>query len=193
MRAAVRSRVRIGAGRWRGRLLEVPAAARPTSSRAREALFDILSARLAGARVLDLYAGSGAIGLEAISRGAATAVLVDRAAGPLSGNVERLGRPPEVRVVESGAEEAVRSLLTKGDRFDMVFSDPPYGGSERISADLSALLAPSGVFVLQLDRGAPPAELPNLRLSDLREYGRNRFAFYAPSAPPDPSRGGPPR
>ncbi|HEX7251797.1 MAG TPA: RsmD family RNA methyltransferase, partial [Thermoanaerobaculia bacterium] len=79
-------KVRIFAGRWKGRMLEVPSDARPTSGRAREALFSIVRESLRGARVLDLYAGSGAVGLEALSRGARRAVLVEQKPGALDRN-----------------------------------------------------------------------------------------------------------
>src|SRR5450631_4455941 len=82
--------VRISAGRWKGRRLEVPEASRPTSARARESLFDILGGRVAGARVLDLYAGSGAVGIEAVSRGALRATLVERDAAVLRRNAGSL-------------------------------------------------------------------------------------------------------
>jgi len=93
--------VRILAGRWKGRRLEAGSSARPTSSKARQALFSILAGRIDGARVLDLYAGSGAVGLEAVSRGALSAVLIEVDAVPLRRSVERIGAgPAEARVVE---------------------------------------------------------------------------------------------
>ncbi|MEO8432846.1 MAG: RsmD family RNA methyltransferase [Acidobacteriota bacterium] len=184
------SGVRIGAGRWKGRLLGVPEEARPTSARAREALFDILGPRVAGARVLDLYAGSGAIGLEAVSRGAARAVLVDRDVGVLRENVARIGAGTEIEVFESDAGGAVRTLGSRGEPpFDVVFSDPPYAAPEDGDLErVAALLTRDGILILQLDETGEIPPSPSLRLVDVRRYGRNRFAFYARDAQKAPIR-----
>jgi len=172
--------VRIGAGRWKGRRLEVPQGARPTSSKAREALFDILQERVAGSRVLELYAGSGAVGLEALSRGAARSVLVEPSASALERNLVRLA--PETGTFEllrRDAAAAVSELLRRGERFDIVFADPPYAGE--LAADLPAgaarLLAEGGTFVLQSDVGREPTPA-GLRLIERRAYGRNVLSFF---------------
>src|SRR6266545_5916362 len=142
--------VRIFAGQWKRRHLEVPSGARPTSGRAREALFSILQKRIPGARVLDLYAGSGAVGLEAISRGAGRVVLVDEDAAVLRRNIARL--PPaegEIEILEEDAETALDRLASRGVRFDLVFSDPPYShGSPASDQDsrVARVLAPEGIF-----------------------------------------------
>ncbi len=175
--------LRISAGPWRGRRLEVPPAARPTSGRAREALLDILKARIPGAHVLDLYSGSGAVGLESVSRGAARAVLVEEEAGALSRNVTRLA-PGEQRVEVLGmpAESALALLARRGDRFEIVFADPPYGAGvpEVIGRGIERVLSADGVFVLQTDRAVGEAAPGRLRRVDRREYGRNVFVFYGP-------------
>jgi 16S rRNA (guanine966-N2)-methyltransferase len=180
-REAGGSVVRILAGRWKGRRLDVPAAARPTSGRAREALFSMLQDRLPGARVLDLYAGTGAVGLEAVSRGAAHAVLVEQDADPLRDALARIhAEPSEVSLVAAPAGEAVARLIARGERFDIVFADPPYAmasGAGEI-ARLSQLLAPGGIVVLQRDEGeAEPPSLEGLRPLQRRAYGRNVFHF----------------
>jgi 16S rRNA (guanine966-N2)-methyltransferase len=173
--------VRIQAGKWKGRKLEVPAAARPTSGRARAAFFDLLGpSRLRGARVLDLYAGSGAVGLEAVSRGAASAVLVDSDAQAIARTCARIGAAPdEIRVLEQDAPAAVARLARSGERFDVVFVDPPYGKGSGAAIDGAAgLLAQNGVLVVQADAGTevtPPAGLAPL---SLRAYGRNVFHFF---------------
>ena len=175
-----RSSVRISAGRWKGRRLEVPESARPTSSRAREALFDILAPRIPGARVLDLFAGSGAVGFEAVSRGAARAVLVDPDPGALCRARETLGAGDEIVIVASDAARAVADLERRGERFDLVFADPPYRSDERTIEDLSAvasLLTPGGVFVVQTDSGDKRPSLEGFALEESRSYGRNVFHF----------------
>src|SRR6266540_2611674 len=112
MRRRTAAKVRIFAGRWKRRHLEVPAGARPTSGRAREALFSILQKRIPGARVLDLYAGSGAVGVEAISRGAERAVLVEKNAAVLRRNLARL--PPAEGEIEVLEEDAGAALDLEG-------------------------------------------------------------------------------
>lgn len=121
--------VRIIAGRWRGSRLPVADAPglRPTADRARETLFNWLQPVLPGARVLDLFAGSGALGLEAVSRGAAQALLVERdarLATQLQANVERLGAGDQVTVVRADALAWLKAPLH--GPFDVVFLDPPF-------------------------------------------------------------------
>jgi 16S rRNA (guanine966-N2)-methyltransferase len=168
--------MRIVGGAWGGRRLQAPPgdATRPTSDRVREALFSILGERVAGARVLDLFAGSGALGLEALSRGAAEATFVDSAAAPvraLRANLESLGGRAEVR-----RQDALRFLgsARSGARdYDLVFLDPPYrlanrlGG--RLSEELPRVLAPGATVVTESDR-RDPLDL-DLPISDERRYG----------------------
>lgn len=136
---------RIVGGRLRGRRLRVPAGGvRPTSERAREAVFDMLSVRrdFDGIRVLDLYAGSGALGIEALSRGAAHALLVEsdrRVAALMRSTVKDLG--VSGAVVRTGTVAAVLASGTN-EPYDVVFSDPPYAlDTAAVSADLAALVA----------------------------------------------------
>jgi 16S rRNA (guanine966-N2)-methyltransferase len=130
------------AGELRGRRVVVPRTGdvRPTYDRVRESVFGIIDPLLDGARVLDLFAGSGVLGIEALSRGAASATFVERdarVAGVLGGNVERLGLEGRSRIVRG---DAVRLLETAipGGPFDVVFVDPPYAGG--LAEDALALL-----------------------------------------------------
>ena len=178
-----RATLHIAAGRWKRKSLESPPDARPTGGRAREALFDILQKRVPGARVLDLYAGSGALGLEAVSRGAERAVLVEIDAGALARNVQRLEPGDgEVEVLKLEAGQALTLLSSRGERFEIVFADPPYAArvAPGISRGIAALLAAGGSFVLQTDAGdrQPPAP-EGLVLRRRRAYGRNVFWFFA--------------
>lgn len=172
--------VRVLAGRWRGRRLASGAGARPTSSRARAALFDILGDSVSGAAVLDLFAGSGAVGIEAVSRGARSAVLVEPDAAGIQAAIDRLDARGEIRLLGEPARSAVRRLSRERDRFDVVFADPPYG--EPLDAELLAaipgLLGPGGLFVLQRDAKTSDPEIPALRLERRRAYGRNVFLFF---------------
>ena len=177
--------MRVIAGAYGGRRLQAPPGrgTRPTSDRVREALFSILAARIPEARVLDLFAGSGALGLEALSRGAASATFVDDAA-------------PAIRVIEANlaalqaeAElhktDALRFLAAArrgGAQYDLIFLDPPYRLAERLAPPLSealpAVLAPGAVAVAESDRRAPLAlDLP---LNDERRYGDTLIRIYGP-------------
>jgi 16S rRNA (guanine966-N2)-methyltransferase len=175
-----RSSVRVLSGRWKGRRLDVPAGARPTSGRAREALFDILQEAIPGSRVLDLYAGSGAVGIEALSRGAARAVFVEEDAGEIGANLARLPAADGLAVViEGDAVAAAASLARRGERFDLVFADPPYAlGATALSRSVVALLAPGGTLVVQTDSGDPPPAPPGVAAGQRRAYGRNVFWFF---------------
>lgn len=175
--------VRIGAGEWKGRVLEVPPESRPTSGRAREALFSILHDSVAGASVLDLYAGSGAVGLEAVSRGAARAVLVEDAAAALLRNAAKLDPGgTRLKVLRGDARRAIQALDGQGERFDFIFADPPYSEElpEGLLAGASVLLTPGGLVVLQRDSpSATPGEPPGVTLVERRHYGRNVFYFFS--------------
>jgi 16S rRNA (guanine(966)-N(2))-methyltransferase RsmD len=176
--------VRVGAGKWKGRRLEAPPGARPTSGRARAALFDILGPeRIAGSRVLDVFAGSGAVGLEAVSRGASAAVLVESDAAALARTCARLSNTPgELRVVAARAETALAGLAKARETFDLVFSDPPYGaGAEEVARAIDAaagLLAETGVLVVQADAEQEVPTPRGLRETARRAYGRNVFHFF---------------
>src|SRR3954467_7982650 len=130
--------LRIVAGRWSGRRLVAPRGrdTRPTSDRGREALFSILGP-LDGARVLDLFAGSGALGLEALSRGAASATLVERAPAALRvlrDNVADLGAGAEI--VAADARSYLRGARGQGAQYDLVFLDPPYRSAAALGREL---------------------------------------------------------
>ena len=127
--------MRIGSGEMRGRRLRAPRGerTRPTSGRLKKSLFDVLAPRLEGARVLDLFSGSGSLALEALSRGAATAVLVERggkACETIRRNVKELGLSRRAEVVERDVFSALGKLVHRGESFDVVFADPPYRSSE---------------------------------------------------------------
>jgi 16S rRNA (guanine966-N2)-methyltransferase len=168
--------MRIVAGEFGGRRLVTPpgSATRPTSDRVREALFSVLGVAVQDARVLDLYAGSGALGLESLSRGAASVVFVDRAPRAIAAvraNLEALGIEADVRQMEARA--ALRTASARGEAYDLVFLDPPYrraaGFGRELSEALPAVLAPGARVVSESDR-RDPLEL-DLPLTDERRYG----------------------
>ncbi len=146
--------MRVIAGRWGGRRLQAPPgdATRPTSDRVREALFSVLGDRVDGARVLDLFAGSGALGIEALSRGAASATFVDSAPAAirsLTANLSALGADAEVR--RADVRRFLGAASATGRHYDLVFLDPPYRLAGRLggagAAGVRAVLAPGGVVV----------------------------------------------
>jgi 16S rRNA (guanine966-N2)-methyltransferase len=173
--------MRVIAGAWKGRPLKAPPGrdTRPTADRVREALFSILG-DVDGLRVLDLFAGSGALGIEALSRGAAEAVFVDsgRAAGAaIKANLAAVGNPPAtVRGVD-----VLTFLKRPPERaFDLVFADPPYSSATRLGERLSALLPgvlhEGSLTVTESDKRTPlDLKLP---LVDERVYGDTRIAIH---------------
>ncbi len=167
--------MRIVAGAYGGRRLAAPRGGRtrPTADRVREALFSMLGP-VADARVLDLFAGSGALGLEAVSRGAAEATFVDSspaAVRAVRANLEALGIDAEVR--RADARAFLRNARAAGRQYDLVFLDPPYqragAVAEALAGDLAAVLAPQARIVVESDRRSP-LELP-LPLQVDRRYG----------------------
>jgi 16S rRNA (guanine966-N2)-methyltransferase len=175
--------VRIIAGRFRGRPLQAPPgpATRPTADRVREALFSMLASRLGsfeGLRVADLYAGSGALGLEALSRGAAHACFVESdpaAAASIRANAAKLGVADQVAILGGSA-----LALRRSEPFDLVLADPPYAagsGSALVEAVAKAgWLAPGGWIAVETQRGEPVAPLDFL-LEVERDMGRARITL----------------
>jgi 16S rRNA (guanine966-N2)-methyltransferase len=177
--------MRVIAGTYGGRTLKAPPGdgTRPTSDRVRESLFSILGDRTAEARVLDLFAGSGALGLEALSRGAQEVTFVDdhrSAIAAIKGNLTALKTTANVR--QSDALKFLLAASASGAQYDLVFLDPPYRLAERLAPPLSealpAVLAPGAVAVAESDRRAPLAlDLP---LKDERRYGDTLIRIYGP-------------
>jgi 16S rRNA (guanine966-N2)-methyltransferase len=172
--------VRVVAGDFKGRRLHSPRGARtrPTADRVREALFSMLG-DVSGARVLDLYAGSGALGIEALSRGAESAVFVERdqqALAALRRNLEAVGADADVR-----RQDVLRFLARPAGKFDLVFCDPPYDVAPRVAAPLTealpALLEEDARIVTESDKRNPLA-LP-LPLVVERSYGDTRVAIHS--------------
>jgi 16S rRNA (guanine966-N2)-methyltransferase len=171
--------MRVVAGEFKGRPLRMPRGARtrPTADKVREALFSILG-DVSGARVLDLFAGSGALGIEALSRGAAGAVFVERdprAVDAIHRNLEAVGAEAEVR-----RQDVLRFLASYEGRFDLVLIDPPYDFAVRLAGPLAerlpAVLADEARIVVESDKRRP-LELP-LPLVRERVFGDTRVAVH---------------
>lgn len=166
-----------------------PAVARPTTDFVRQALFSILAERVSNARVLDLFAGSGAIGLEALSRGAASCTFVDdhrHAAQTIQTNLEKT-RLSGGRVVRS---DALSFLRRDAATYDIITADPPYwkhhGDTDHVKALLesgllSPRLAPGGWFVAEASSQQSPHPADGWHLADHRTYGSSALWFYQKS------------
>jgi 16S rRNA (guanine966-N2)-methyltransferase len=179
---AGRNRVRIIAGKWRSRLVKFPPAAqlRPTPDRVRETLFNWLGQRLDGMACLDLFAGSGALGFEALSRGAARVTMVEsdrEVAAALRESARELGAG-DLEIVQS---DALKYLTRSRERFDVVFLDPPFASDLALRAmqRLPGLLNPGARVYVESDAAL---ELPSTwRLVRDDRAGAVRYALYEPS------------
>lgn len=185
--------MRIVGGQFKGRVIAAPVGrdTRPTGDRAREAVFNILahapfSAGMEGRRVLDLFAGSGALGLEAMSRGAAFALFVETdsaARGVIRDNIEALGLFGATRIHRRDATDLGVKPAGLGDPFDLVFLDPPYGKGLGEAA-LSKLapggwITPDALIVLEVGADEDPAP-EGFEVLDSRLYGAAKVLFLKP-------------
>jgi len=175
--------VRVVGGRLGGQRLVAPRgrATRPTPERVREALFSILGS-VEGERVLDLFAGSGALGIEALSRGASEATLVDSSAAAVVAirrNLESLGLAAEVQ--RRGVLPFLQWAVGAGRQYDLVFVDPPYRHASALARELptalAPVLAPDARVVVESDRRMP-LQLGPLTLTDERRYGDTLIRIY---------------
>jgi 16S rRNA (guanine(966)-N(2))-methyltransferase RsmD len=192
--------MRVIGGEFRGRRLRSPGgtSTRPTSDRVREALFSILAARVGGSLALDAYAGTGAVGIEALSRGARRCVFVESSAGAvrvLRANLAALGLQARSRVLASPFARAATRLGAEEGPFDLVFLDPPYGPGELLRAlriaSASGLVAPDGIVVAEHDAGlALPAAEGILRRRRTARYGGTCLSLFHPEPGPRAPAGG---
>jgi len=182
--------MRVIGGTYRGRRLRTVAglSVRPTSDRLRETLFNIISSRVRESRFLDLCAGSGAVGIEAISRGASHVTFVDssrHACSALQSNLDAIGITENVTVISRDAAVALRRLDTSGAPFDLVFFDPPYASGiyDQVLKRLGGgrLVSTTGLVIAEFLAKTPP-KLEYGRLSLRRELkqGESALAFYEP-------------
>jgi 16S rRNA (guanine966-N2)-methyltransferase len=181
--------MRVVAGRYRGRRLRAARGkgTRPTSERARAGLFDWIGPEVSGARVLDLFAGCGSLGIEALSRGAMHAVFVERARPALQAlrhNLRELELVTASRIVSRDVERALAELAGGESRFDLVLIDPPYGGDwgQRLSGTpaLMGVLAPGGVIITERSRRDEAVLSPSSAwvLRGSKVYGETAFDWY---------------
>jgi 16S rRNA (guanine966-N2)-methyltransferase len=166
---------------------------RPTADRVKEALFNILRDQVPGCCFLDLFAGSGSIGIEALSRGANGAVFVEanhRHAAIIRENLKTCGLEPYARVIAAKAAEALNLLAQEGQAFDLVFLDPPYSKNmEAVTlADINRyhLLKPGGMVIVESSkRDCLPQSVDGLSLLRTEKYGDTILSFYADNETPE--------
>jgi 16S rRNA (guanine966-N2)-methyltransferase len=175
--------MRIIAGTRKGHTIHSPKGRviRPTSDRVRENVFNIVAPWVEGARVLDLYAGSGAMGLEALSRGAERAVFVEsnpEAARAIERNLDKL-RLTGARVVRHDAVTGLAQEANAGRKYDLVLADPPYAMTnyDSLSRYLPGVLADDGLLVFESAAKTEP-ELPGLAVRTSRKYGSTRVTVF---------------
>ena len=184
--------MRIIAGEFRSRTLQAPPgfSTRPTSDRLRETLFNVLAPRIEGASFLDLYAGSGAVGIEALSRGAARVVFVEQAPPALTAlraNLARLGICDRIRITSGGVSAFLRRVRPAASPvFDLVFLDPPWDATGEYAATLgllggasAVLLAPGALVIAEHRRKQPLEErYGTMRRTRLLGQGDAALSFY---------------
>lgn len=178
--------MRIIAGEFRSRTLLTPKGmdTRPTLDRTRESLFNIISAECPEAKVLDLYAGSGALALEALSRGAASAALCDKsreAARTIAANIASLKVGDRARLLSMSDQQAVHILQQEGMRFDLVFLDPPYRMDTVPACKMlydGQLLLNDALIVIEHSAESVPEPPECFHLTDRRRYRDTMISFY---------------
>jgi 16S rRNA (guanine966-N2)-methyltransferase len=177
--------LRVIAGAHKGRRLKTPTweGLRPTADRLRETLFNVVSPRVAGARVLDGFAGTGALGIEALSRGARSVTFIDedpRAQALVAENLARCGIENGYAIIRASVARGIETLRVAGQVFDLVLLDPPYDlEPARALNGVEALMAPDALLVLEHGRRQPvPAEAGRLRLGRDLKSGDSALAFY---------------
>jgi len=183
--------MRVIGGVYRGRRLRTVGglSVRPTSDRLRETLFNVLAPRIQGIRFLDICAGSGAVGIEALSRGALAVTLIERsrhACAVIEANLSALGVTGEVTTINRDAAAAIKRLEQESEQFDVVFFDPPYAseiyGGVMTQLGLGLLLSAGAVVVVEhLAKTPPGREYGKLQLVRELKQGESGLAFFEPA------------
>lgn len=179
--------VRIIAGSAKGRRLQVPSSKglRPTGDRARETLFNVLAPHIGAVVFLDAFAGSGAVGIEALSRGAKEAVFIERSSGAavvLAANLELCGLSGDAEVIRAPWVAALRRLADRDRRFGIAFFDPPYDWPEAHTCleglTEQGLMVPAGIAIIEHRASTPPRVADGWRLRRTVEVGDTSFSIF---------------
>lgn len=183
---------RVVTGRFRGAILQAPEGdkTRPTTDKVKEALFSIIQAYVPGSEFLDLFAGSGQIGIEALSRGASRVTLVERsgqAAAIISKNIAkiRLDGSDEIRLHKKSVAQALELLGQAGEKFDIIFMDPPYKDVPQRLEETAKyiqdfdMLSPEGMLIVEHDKDCEmPEEIGGLKCVRSCSYGLTVITFF---------------
>lgn len=174
--------MRIISGLYKNRVLKVPKgdSTRPTSAKLRGSIFDILQNQIEGKSFLDLFAGSGSMGIEALSRGASTALFIEKDRGAAMCIKENLlALEIEAIVLQMDAWSAVKRLIKDSKQFDIIYIDPPYNLKiGTLLGEIPALLAPGGMIVLEQSKRAT-IEPSSLKTLDVRHFGDTTVYFLS--------------
>lgn len=178
--------MKIIAGKFKGRIIRMPKGIRPSSNKVREALFEILKNRIQGSVFLDLYCGSGAIGIEAFSRGAEDVTFVDkdfRCISVLKDNLSEAGILDSSSIYRKDAAKVIQDLSKSGKRFDIIFMDPPYykdmAKNTLIALSDYDILAPNVLVIAELSkRDFLPDEIGRFKKIRVSQYGDTKLEFF---------------
>lgn len=184
---------RVVAGKFRGILLDAPKGdnTRPTGDKVKEALFSIIQTRVPGSDFIDLFAGTGGIGIEALSRGASSVVLVEKsgyAASVIKGNLNKLhlSEDDDIKLMKSGYDAALNALADEGRKFDVIFMDPPYRIAQKTAEIASEvivsrdLLNDGGIFIVEHSSDLPfVTDVINMKLNRSCSYGLAVLTFFS--------------
>lgn len=185
--------MRIITGKFKGRKLKSLGGdrVRPTSDRVKESLFSILRPQISDANFLDLCAGSGNIGIEAVSQGASKATFVDKSSKSIAIIKQNLAKcnlspkSPKITVIRSSAKQAITILAKQGEVFDFIYFDPPYDSDIYVETlqeiDDKEVLTNEGLIIAEHSQNRELPELVGeLYLEDIRKYGKTKLSFYSP-------------
>ena len=176
--------IEIQGGEKKGTKIKVPGGIRPTQSLLKRSLFDRLSSWIKGKTVLELFAGSGAVGFEALSRGAHSVYFVDnswRAIQTIKQNAEKLGYLDRIVVIKKSVSRVIKDFASQGKIFDFIFADPPYSLErlDKILDGIPLILENEGIFVLEIRKQTITPQLEGLKVEKEVRLGDSKIIFYS--------------
>ena len=188
--------MRIIAGDYKGRRLNAPAdyKIRPTADKVKEALFSIIQTHVPGCGFIDLFAGTGGIGIEALSRGASSVVLVEKAGqacGVIKSNLNKLklSEDDDIVLMKSGYDNALNTLADEGKKFDIIFMDPPYRMAQKTAETACAIIAErdllneDGILIVEHSSELPfVTDVMNMTPNRTCRYGLAMLTFFSKKA-----------
>ncbi len=176
--------IEIQGGEKRGTKIRVPSGIRPTQSLLKRSLFDRLGGWIVDKRVLELFAGSGAVGFEALSRGARSAVFVDKSwksIQTIKSNAEKLGYTEKIIVIKKSVPRAIKDFSLQGEKFDFIFADPPYDlkNTKKMLDDIALILENEGIFVLEIRKTTETPKIQDLNIDKEVTLSDSKIIFYS--------------